>query len=256
MISEARTWSSGSAEAPLSSPVLTVLPDGAAVYFLKPGKEASRDSRPNPFDMTPVVGSQDERWAFEDIWSHLAKMSMLLDDRDAFKAILVLLYRNAFLMDHEVTGAGVRYLPKGELVSFMKEMDARTNGVLPHGLLGYLHFLDILGWNEDVKYQSPENLPVFNPNHRVRVGRINTILTCIRVSYTLCELASDILLKVSNRSEIDFRKVLSAMQHFSNSGGISTPSDSELLEWLSPLLRRSGPKGRSQSSAEHQGFSF
>jgi hypothetical protein len=247
MLGEARGWPSGTREAPLKSPVLARLPDGSDVYFLKPGKEVFLEARPNPFDMTPRVGEGEDRWTFEDIWSNLARISVQIDDSSIYKGVLVLLYRNAFFIDHTVDEGGVRYRPSKDILDFVRMADERLGKEIPHGLIGVLHFLDILGWNEDMKYQSPENLPLFNPKKKPRVGRVNTILTCIRVSYSLSEFVGHIVEKASNKKEIDFRMVLSAMQRFSSSKGISPPTDTELQAWLSPWLKSKKHKSSDQA---------
>jgi hypothetical protein len=63
---EALTWECGTKDNP-RKPLVSTLPNGNEVYFLKPGKEVFNKKRPNPNDMLPVVGSPDIVLKFDDV---------------------------------------------------------------------------------------------------------------------------------------------------------------------------------------------
>lgn len=160
-IKEAIAFEGGTIKKPKKH-LISSLPNGKEAYFFKPGKETLRKT-PNVYDMTPNVGvngiSDTESWAFEKIWEYLIKISIL--SQSTFKKVLVLLYRNCFLIDHQENKKGnIRYLPSKEIHNYIDNIE---NFVLKDGfkdrfktteigLLEYLHFIDLLGWNEDVKY--------------------------------------------------------------------------------------------------------
>lgn len=232
-IREAIGWEGGTLDKPRKH-TITTLTSGIEVYFLKPGKEVANSKRPNPHDMTPIVGDADKRLRFDEIWSYLSKISMI--DREMFKAVLTLIYRNAYLLDHVEIAGKLRYQPSGDISGCIADMEDRIGDVLPFGLMGLLHFLDILGWNEDVKYHTEKNRPTFTGNYQFAVGRINTLLSCIRVPYQTTSFVWHVLDNQDNRSNIDFLMDYETMQQFAKSRGTCTPTKKDLLEWLAPYI--------------------
>lgn len=233
-IEEALSWSMGGREHPHRH-IVTRLPDGLDVYFLKPGKEVFNERRPNPHDMTPLVGSGDERLRFDQIWSCLSKVSVI--DFDAFKQVLTLIYRNAYLLDHvEVERGKLRYLPNEGVQGLIDEIQAKAGHVLPYGVLGFLHFLDLLGWNEDVKYHVENGRPTFEGHYGYKVGRPNTFLTCIRVPYQTSDFIKNVLINSDDPENIDFQWGYDIMQQFAKSRGTCTPTLTKLKEWLDPYI--------------------
>jgi len=232
-IREAIGWKKGSRENPRKH-VVTNLPGGLQVYFLKPGKEAFNVRRPNPHDMTPVVGSPEERPTFTDIWSCLSEIS--LKNFEIFRAVLTLIYRNAYMLDHVEKREGIRYEPSKEVSECIEEMNNEIGDILPFGLMGFLHFLDILGWNEDVKYHIENGEPTFTGKYPFRTGRINTLLTCIRVPYQASIFIKEVVENVKRKREINFKSLFTIMQQFANSRGTCVPTKKQLLEWLYPYI--------------------
>lgn len=231
-INEALSWSPGpSLEAP-NKHVVTTLPDGKEAYFLKPGKEVFRTKNPNPNDMTPCVGDGDERYEFRAVWTELSKVSA--HDFDLFKLLLLLMYRNANFIDHvEVDEGLLRYQPSEDVLEVIDEIEESTSGIHEYGTFGFLHFLDLLGWNEDVKYHVEDGSPTFTGKSGWKVGRPNTILTCINVPYKTYNSVHEIR-DAESLEDIDWSKVYETMQRMMR--GVSTPTQKELLEWLSPYL--------------------
>jgi hypothetical protein len=186
-IEEAIAFEGGTIENPKKH-LITSLPNGKEAYFFKPGKETLRKV-PNVYDMSPNVGangiSETEGWAFEKIWEYLIKISII--SQSTFKKVLVLLYRNCFLLDHrEIEKGKFRYLPSKEISDYINNIESfvlkdgfvdkfKTTEI---GLLEYLYFIDLIGWNEDVKYHIVEGQPDFIKYDK-KVGRVNTILSVI-----------------------------------------------------------------------------
>ena len=98
------------------------------------------------------------------------------------------------------------------------------------------HFLDLLGWNEDVKYHCESGSPTFKGKYTFKVGRVNTLLTCIRVPYEVSRFASHAAENVASPGQVDFDQIIGVMQQFSNARGTCVPNPKQLLEWLDPYL--------------------
>ncbi len=234
-ILEALSWSKGALEQPHKH-VVTVLPTGTEVYFLKPGKEADpKRRRTNPHDMTPFVGNKDRRLKFDEIWADILRISAT--DFEGFKAFLTLVYRNAYMIDHvEVKPCIMRYQPVEPIVRIVERLEQLSRPGLPFGLMGLLNFLDVLGWNEDVKYHVESNRPEFKGKYTFDVGRINTLLTCIRVPYQTAEFIKNSRDAFQNKQEVDYLHICTVMQQFTTSRGTCTPTKRQLSSWLSPFI--------------------
>ena len=226
--------------------VIAKLPSGKQVYFLKPGKEAERQNRPNVNDMLPCVGGFTDTNAptFELIWEHLVKIAIV--SPILFKKVLVLLYRNCYFLDHEEAGSGrVRYAPSPALADYIGKIDfALKCGFKDKfkkdvtGLLEYLHFIDLLGWNEDVKYHASGGTSAVRYSDNKNKGRTNTIISVISVPLMINDFLSNIMENVERKEKINVRLILSTMQQLSKSRGICVLSSVKLLEYLSPHLTK------------------
>jgi len=233
-IQEALSWESGTEDKPRKH-LVSKLPDGSEVYFLKPGKEVFNEKRQNPHDMLPVVGNPDAKLRFDEIWSSLSRISVI--DFDDFKAFLTLVYRSAYFIDHVEKQQGIiRYEPNKEIAEFIDKIDGKTHNGESLTLLGLLHFMDILGWNEDVKYHVEMNRPTFTGRYDFKVGRINTFLTCIRVPYQASCFVRHCVANANDKGKIDFSQLYTIMQQFAKSRGTCTPTQQQLTTWLSPYL--------------------
>ena len=234
-ILEALSWSKGTLENPLRH-IVTVLPKDIEVYFLKPGKEADPNrKRTNPHDMTPIVGEAARRLKFDEIWADILRISSA--DFEGFKAFLTLIYRNAYMLDHKEIKPGIiRYEPAESIVKTVEIMEEMSSPGLKFGLMGLLNFLDILGWNEDVKYHVESGRPEFKGKYALDVGRINTLLTCIRVTYQTAAFIRNCIDAVLSNQGIDYLGVCTVMQQFTTSRGTCTPTKSQLSSWLSPFI--------------------
>lgn len=239
-IDESLSFQGGSNENPTKH-IISTLPNDKEAYFLKPGKEASRKN-PNVNDMSVWVGNGGNNefmsYTFEDIWKYLVEVSIL--NRLLFKQVLVLLYRLCYFIDHlPDDNNNLRYSPSPKLLQHINKMDFAIQHEFKDkfkkdgkGLLEYLYFIDLLAWNEDVKYHS---------NHREdfgtkEVGRPNTIISVISVPLMVDEFVSNIIRNVDNIEKINVRLILSAMQKLSKSRGICVLSHTKLQEHLKPYL--------------------
>lgn len=224
--------------------LISSLPNGKEAYFFKPGKETLR-KKPNLYDMTPNVGakgiSETESWAFEKVWEYLIKISII--SQSTFKKVLVLLYRNCFLLDHqEIEKGKIRYLPSKDISDYINNIEkfVLKDGFMDKfkskeiGLLEYLHFIDLLGWNEDVKYNIAKGKPCFKSNKRV--GRVNTILSVISAPLLISNFILDIIHKTETKGIIDVKLITSTIQMFAKSRGICVLTSKELLKQLKPYL--------------------
>lgn len=212
--------------------VIDELDNGTEVYFLKPGKESERNKNPNPHDMLPGVGDYYERYGFNEAWAVLTQTAY--QDKKLFKSLLVLVYRLAFFEDHKEVEEGlVRYRPDDEVMEVIAHIDQEVGETVPGGILELLHFLDVLAWNEDVKYHEARSN---NLKDDFNIGRTNNLLTTVDIPYKLTLFVDHILKNSEEPEKINMIKGLDSMQDLLMSGGISTPTTSELEEWFEPTL--------------------
>jgi len=225
--------------------VVATFPNGKEAYFLKPGKETLRKI-PNLYDMSPNVGScnksDTENWAFEQIWEYLLKISVI--QQAAFKKILVLLYRLCFFIDHQVNGAGkLRYSPSDTILQYISSIDEfvlkdgfrekfKTTEI---GLPEFLYFVELLAWNEDVKYHTVNGKADFT-ERKPRVGRVNTVLTIISTPLLIGKFINNIIDSAKPNHIINVRLITDTIQQFVRTRGLCVLSGKQLLEELEPYL--------------------
>ena len=230
LIEEALGWGDGWHE-------VDRLEGGLVVGFKKPG----RDSRKFQHDMTPTLrqnNSEQEPWQMRDVWAQLCMVGMV--DREAFKALLVLIYRNAYLIDHAEDRLGrLRYRPPKPAISRLENMlkkrggEERVREILPCGVLGLLHFLNLLGWNEDMRYNVEWGKPSFAKGRYAR-GRVKTLLTCIRTSVEVVRFTERVRCGDVDKDTIG--SLLGIMQSLINAKGLCPPNKQQLVGWLEPYL--------------------
>lgn len=249
-IAEAIAFESGTLMKPKKH-LISNLPNGKKSYFLKPGKETIR-ANPNIHDMVPNVGSNNKSetdgYTFEIIWEYLIQISII--NQLTFKKVLVLLYRVCFLLDHkEIKKGKIRYAPSKEILDYISKLDfALREGFKDKfkkdeiGLLEFLHFIDLLGWNEDVKYHITNFKPDFDDRTKKNAGRTNTILSIISVPLMINDFLSNIIENVNYVEKINVRLILSTMQKLSKSRGIYVLSHTELQKYLNPYLENGSSK--------------
>lgn len=215
--------------------IVDKLPDGTEVFFLKPGKEFFRKI-PNINDMLPNVGKMFQRYSFSDIWGILCKLYNTISI-DNFKKLSVILYREAYLLDFNFINGKVRFAPDKTLTSeintIQKEVDEKG---LNLNVLAFIHFIDLLSWNEDVKYHVIDNKPDFSETNKRKNGRINNILSCISIPLLFQEFVDEVLKNKDNKENIDFSIIINVAQKFAKTRGIHPQTNKELIKLLNPYL--------------------
>lgn len=241
-ISEAIKFKSGSLENPKKI-IISKITNNKEVCFLKPGKEAFRD-RPNIYDMLPCIlkdgDNEFEKFSFDDIWEYLIKISII--NQLSFKKVLTIIYRICYFYDHKYDNKNnIRYLPDKKLWDYITKLDfSLKEGFADKfkkedfGLIEFLYFIDLLGWNEDVKYNVVNHKPQFRKNKRT--GRINTLLSIISVPLMVNEFLANIIDNVNFIERINVRLILSTMQKLSKSRGICVLTNKELIYYLKQFL--------------------
>ncbi len=175
-----------------------------------PGKETKRsESMERPWDFRPKVlfssGEYGPDHTFADSWKPLFdEFGVDNPDADAARALGVLFYRMAFMMDHEpewgdvslptrlVDGDGnakgpfreetypglFRYDPPAEVIDAVTSEVSELGGM---SVAGYLHYVNLLGFNEDCKYYYRDTNGGEKDWGWPRKGRINTLLTYVSI---------------------------------------------------------------------------
>ena len=244
LIEEAVAFPAGIADKRIKTLVNEV--DGIETAFLKPGKEASR-KKPNDYDMYPLVTYRQKevtpKFSFNDIWEYLLKVFLI--HKGTFVKTLVLLYRLCYFQDHCGKNCKWRYSPSNEILKLIHDLD---NLVLKDGfadkfneseslsLLQLLMFVDLLAWNEDVKYHAPKSEPYFKSVSESKTGRTNTVLSIISAPLLISEFIEDIVTKTQTGGVINVHLITSLIQKFTRSRGLCVLSDKELQKALSPYL--------------------
>jgi hypothetical protein len=163
--------------------------DGYSLGFHKPGKEFFRSSRQNINDMQPYIIKNNEKVEIDESFAQIWKsFSQINKDKELLHIIGCIFYRNAYLMDHREHNGRTRLFLPSESIRFLG--DFSLSGI-PINI--YLHYLDLIATNEDVKYYTKalvsdnktykgktkeQRRTTFSSNG---VGRRNTLLTFCNV---------------------------------------------------------------------------
>ena len=177
-IEEAIAWPSGIAEQKASKVIW--VKENNQVSLNKPGKEAAPDynrcryidgtSGNNPNDMLPLVstsGNNSKNISFAEVFRDLLIFIDHPKEGELFGALLV---RMAFMADYTLddTGTFWRYSPPQDIVEQITEKIPAMFDITTES---FLHYMDALAWNEDVKYYTLG----YNPNQGY--GGRNNLLT-------------------------------------------------------------------------------
>ncbi len=159
-VSEAIAWEGGSQDERVKYVIWQE--DEYKVSLNKPGKEAAPDynrcrykdgrSGNNPNDMFPMVkkgGEQSKSISFAEVFRNLL---VFMDNKRAGEIFGALLVRSAFMADHIQDREGNwRYLPPKDALSELEKLFPVMYNI---STTAFLHYLDALAWNEDVKYHT------------------------------------------------------------------------------------------------------
>lgn len=158
-----------------------------SVAIGKPGKEADPDYKNfthyitkergnNPHDMNPQILRDNKKvgkdYTFEDMFEHIEHL--MHSDLFGLELLGSLLFRAAFMLDHKEDRKGnLRYSPPKEVVEILK---SRIGNVEEIPVEVFLHFLEVLSLNEDIKVNQG-GYGEFTKDY----GRINTLLTFVHL---------------------------------------------------------------------------
>lgn len=183
-INEAVAWNSGDNN---NLEYHTIFSEGEySIRLGKPGKEASptynmckyKDGHKgnNPNDMRPTIFKngilqENQVASFTEIFNELQKLGR--EDEYSLELIACLLFRSAYMIDHIENPDGVwRYSIPEEIINKISEKLPLADNI-PTKV--FLHFLDALAWNEDVKYKT------LGFEIKDGTGRKNNLLTCVNL---------------------------------------------------------------------------
>lgn len=151
--------------------------DDYEVGVRKPGKEADPSFPvPNPNDMLPTIRHRgaflEYAPGFTYIFEELQKLAVGRSDL-ALELTGSLLYRAAYMLDHQEDRTGTwRYHPPEDVVRDIERWVPEI-GRMPSRV--FLHFVEILSWNEDEKYAAR------GADIGSGVGRTNNLSTCAHI---------------------------------------------------------------------------
>ena len=152
------------------------------VAMAKPGKEVYIDTLKhkegrltnNQNDMRPVIFEDNLKLnddkTFTAIFEEFQKLGRA--DEKALELLACLLFRNAFVLDHIKKGNQWIYNPPMIIVD---EISKTIDEIYKVPVIVFLHFLDGLALNEDVKYHT------LGYDIKGETGRRNNLLTCVNI---------------------------------------------------------------------------
>jgi hypothetical protein len=163
--------------------------------FNKPGKEYFNKKNQNYYDMQPYIIKNNKKHSidesFGDMWRGLAKLD-ISNLEEKLSVLGAIIFRMAWMCDHVIMNDKVRLeLPKNSLEYLS---DLKISGV---SVQVYLHYLDLIATNEDVKYYNRDiknisDIEKLNKAKRSFVssakGRRNTLLTFCHVISVIFDL--------------------------------------------------------------------
>lgn len=128
-----------------------------AISLNKPGKEAEKayTGKENKNDMSPTIIKNGIDMEKKASFTHVIESFESVSKNNTYALELVgcLLFRNAFLLDHEYIKSNgnttLRYVPNKRVTEKISEEIPLIYGI---PVETYIHYLDSIAWNEDVKY--------------------------------------------------------------------------------------------------------
>jgi hypothetical protein len=176
-ISEAISWEGGTQEKKVKHVIWEE--NDYEISLNKPGKEAASDynrcrykdgrSGNNPNDMLPTAkkgGEQSRDISFAEIFRDLL---VFMDHKRAGEIFGALLVRAAYMVDHVKDEKGNwRYKPSKDALDELEKLFPVMYNISTRA---FLHYLDALAWNEDVKYHT------LGYDVLAGYGRVNNLMT-------------------------------------------------------------------------------
>lgn len=185
LVNEAIAWPKGDSQDQKISTNLFIKNE-FTVRLSKPGKEAAptydrckyKDGTigNNPNDMRPEITVNgkliDKNPTFSDIFDEFIKIHAV--NPKSMELLGYLLSRNAYMADHKEIEPGIwRYAPQKNAVEELSNMIGPVYNGVPIEV--FLHHMDALALNEDVKYYT------LGYDIRLDTGRRNNLLTCVHL---------------------------------------------------------------------------
>lgn len=136
-------------------------------YYLRTisWRDGSRGNNPN--DMRPTVWIDGREVGFDGSFDHVFNFFQYVSKIDA-KALGILgclMFRNAYLLDHN---DNLEYCPPLEAMDYLDAVIPAYGGI---SVEAYLQYLEMIAWNEDVKYST------LGYDVHTGTGRRNNMLT-------------------------------------------------------------------------------
>jgi len=185
-LNEAISWEKGTDQQNRKTTIVYQFGD-YAVAIAKPGKEAAPDYSNfthyitkergnNPNDMNPQILNKGEKigkdYTFTDMFEGIE--NLMHSDIFGLEILGMLLFRAAFMLDHKKNKEGNwRYFPPETILKILEERIPSIDGI---PIKIFIHFLEILSLNEDIK-TSYGGYSDFKKDY----GRINTLLTFVHL---------------------------------------------------------------------------
>lgn len=135
------------------------------------------------------------------------------------------------MIDCKIEDNKVRFKPDLEITNEIEKIQLEIDSKkLDFKLLEFLNFLDVVGWNEDVKYQS--EMTFIQPKN----GRINNILSMISIPLFFKKFVDNVMANKDDLKKVDYSELINMAQDFSRTRGILPISNVKLVEHLTPYL--------------------
>ena len=114
-------------------------------------KDGSQGNNPNDMHPTVFVDGVEKEFdgSFDHVFNFFQDVSKVSED--ALRVLGCLMYRNALLVDHIKVDGHYRYFPPQEAIKFVLDKFPIYDGISTEA---YLHYLEAIAWNEDVKYST------------------------------------------------------------------------------------------------------
>lgn len=184
-VREALTWGKGPSQEERKTTALYVFGE-YSVAVAKPGKEAHPDYKGcrhyitgektnNPNDMLPHILKSGEKFGdnltFTDVFEKIEKL--IRADLFGLELIGSLLFRAAFMLDVNSCDGNWRYTLSDNVAKILEKRIPDVSGI---PVRVFLHFLEVLSLNEDVKMYT-----LGYDDFKKDYGRINTLLTFVHL---------------------------------------------------------------------------
>lgn len=140
-------------------------------YYLSTIRWKNGQKGNNPNDMKPTVWLDGKEIDFDGSFDHVFNFFQYVSKTDmrALEILGCLFFRNAYLLDHD---ANMNYAPPQEAIDYLNKVIPTFEGISTEA---YLHYLEMIAWNEDIKYHT------LGYDVHTGIGRRNNMLTYVHI---------------------------------------------------------------------------